>query len=372
MDFRKYFDLDPHFIHLNNAGCAPLTTRALTATTEALKAHAHQGFHWRPQFTQTLIDTKAQIAKFLGTKPDYVAMTPNCATAISTVARGLEFHKDDEILTWDQEYPTNAYIWHRVAKESGAKVVVLDSEKNFEVNLDKMLSKINKHTRVVAISWVQSVAGAITPLKPILEACNKVGAWLVVDAFQGLGCLPFKMSDYPGIVITTGTQKWLCGPLGHGILAFSDDRYLELKPMFEGAMTFGGVDKTDLSKDYIPSAARFEPGTPLILTVIGAAASISCIEEFGLENIREKNITLRDHLLKGLQNQDAKIFGTLNSQNSGPHVTFIPRKNFETCKKNLDHNRISYVTKLNGFRLSPHAFNTIQELDQALECLKGD
>jgi cysteine desulfurase/selenocysteine lyase len=143
-----------------------------------------------------------------------------------------------------------------------------------------------------------------------------------------------------------------------------------LQPMFEGAMSFGGVDQTDLTRSYVASAARFEPGTPLLLTSIAAAASISCFQEFGVENIRSQNILLRNHLIQGLQKLDAKIFGTLDSQNSGPHVTFIPRKNVDDCKRNLDLNHISYVTKIQGLRFSPHAFNSFDDLDRALDCLK--
>ncbi len=371
MDFRSYFQLNNKRIHLNNAGCTPLTTKATQIIQQAAQEHAELGYHARPLFTRRLSESRATIAKFLGTKPDYVAMTQNCATAISTVAHGLSYKKDDEILTWDQEYPSNAYIWHSVAKQYGAKVVVLQSEKNFEMNLDLMLGKINKRTRVVAISWVQSVAGTIIELKPLLKACEKVGAWLVVDAFQGLGVLPFQMSDYPGIIITTGTQKWMCGPFGHGFLAFSDDRYRELNPVLQGAMTFGGSDQTVIDQKPLPSAARFEPGTPLMLTAFAAAASVECLQEFKIEKIRAKNILLRDRLILGLDKLGAEILGTRDSSNSGPHVTFIPRKSLAACEKSLLENQISYVTKAKGFRLSPHAFNTFEEIDQALECFKG-
>lgn len=336
----------------------------------ALHEHADLGFHSVPILTEKFAQARVQTAKFLGTKPEYVAMTQNCATAISIVAHGLEYSTGDEILTWDQEYPSNAYVWHAVARASGAKVVVLQSEKNYEMSLDLLLSKINSRTRVVTLSWVQSVAGTIIPLKPILDACEKVGAWFVVDAFQGLGAIPFQMSDYPGIVVTTGTQKWMCGPLGHAFLAFSDDRYLQLDPVLQGALSFGGSDTTNLNQQLIPSAARFEPGTPLIISAIGAAASLNCLEEFGVDKIFEKNVLLRDHLIRGLDQIDAEIFGTRDSRNSGPHVTFIPRTDVADCTKTLLENKISYVTKLAGLRFSPHAFNTFEELDLALDCLK--
>ena len=371
MDFRNYFDLDKKHIHLNNAGCTPLTKRAAKAILTATQEHSQLGYHAVPKFTKRLAESKLTVANFLGTKPEYIAMTQNCATAISMVAQGLSYKKDDEILTWDQEYPSNAYCWYEVAKKHQAKVVALKSEKNYEMNLDLMLEHINKRTRVVAISWVQSVAGTIIDLKPLLQACEKVGAWLVVDAFQGLGALPFKMSDYPGIVVTTGTQKWLCGPLGHAYLAFSDDRYRELNLILQGALTFGGSDVTIQDPVFLPTAARFEPGTPLLLTAFATAASISCIEEFGIENIRTKNILLRDRLIRGLDELDAQIFGTRDSQKSAPHVTFIPRPSSLECQQSLLEKNISYVTKAGGFRLSPHAFNTEAEIDEALSCFKG-
>lgn len=370
MDFRSYFHIDKNWIHLNNAGCTPLSIRAAEAMHTAINEHSQLGYHGREVLTKKLIDSRNTSAKFFGTKPEHIAMTQNCATAVSIVAQGLKLNANDEILTWDQEYPSNSYAWHAAARAQGAKVITLKSEANFEMNLELMLSKINARTRIVTLSWVQSVAGTIISLKPILDACERVGAWFVVDAFQGLGAIPFKMSDYPGIIITTGAQKWMCGPLGHGYLAFSDDRYRELDPILQGALTFGGSDQTNLNLKFIESAARFEPGTPLILTAIGAAASMECIEEFGIDKIHQKNIALREYLVSGLQKLDAKILGTIDSKKSGPHVTFLPIKSLSACEKSLFENKISYVTKVGGLRFSPHAFNSFEELDIAIDCIK--
>ena len=153
------------------------------------------------------------------------------------------------------------------------------------------------------------------------------------------------------------------GP-GSGVKNPQRDRLLQ------GALTFGGSDQTNLELNFIESAGRFEPGTPLIMTAIGTAASLKALEDFGIEKIQQKNIALRDHLLKGLDRLEAKIFGTRDSKKSGPHVSFIPRKSVAKCEKSLLENKISYVTKVGGLRFSPHAFNTFEELDQALDCLK--
>lgn len=372
-EFRKFFNFDESYIHLNNAGCSPMMIAAQQKIQECIQEQASLGYHARPLAEEKWNLSKKQIAHFVGAKPENLSIGLNCSQLISLIAQGLRLKPNDQILCWDQEYPSNVYPWLAAAKKSGAKLISLESSPNFGIAVEQLISKITKQTRVVALSWIQSFAGSVTPLKPVLDACNRVGAWLVVDVFQGLGTREFQLQDYPGMIVICGSQKWLCGPISVAFMAFEDDRYKELDVLIQGALTYGGGDWLNPNPTYVASAARFESGSGAYSSTLALAANCEVFQSYGLKRIEKEIEVLRDYLVQNLLNKSAIIYGdgdgNTNSSLSGPQLSFVPQKKIDLCIRDLQKHKISYVTKAQGIRFSPHAFNSFSELDLALSCL---
>tara|TARA_B100000579_G_scaffold347823_1_gene301009 strand:+ start:88 stop:1215 length:1128 start_codon:yes stop_codon:yes gene_type:complete len=369
-EFRKILGYRPGQVHLNNAGLAPMTLPAQRAIAEMSELLVTDAFHQVEKMIMQYEEARSSFGKLVGVPGDNVAMTQTCAAAISQVAFGLDLRADDEIIRWDQEYPSNAYPWHAAASQKGAKVEVIPSEKNLELSTDRLLDAINPKTRVVAISWVQYQTGSMTDLKRVSQACRQHDAWLVVDGIQGLGVIPFDMKEMGVDALCGGTHKWLCGPFGHGFLALADGRAQELIPVLQGAITYGTPDEAViLSRSPRPDARRFEPGSPVLLGAVGGAASIEALLEIGIDRINREALRLSNTLSEKLKSIGARILSSPREEGQSPILTVQPAQSLESAATALKKASVAFGVRGGGIRLAPHGFNTEEDLDTVLDAL---
>jgi selenocysteine lyase/cysteine desulfurase len=370
--FRAEFELSPDEVLLNSAGVSPMCRPALAAIERAA-AQLRRGWFALPEVFGDYEGARAVYARLCGARPDDVAMFHTCAAALSQVALGLELRPGDELLIWDQEYPSNAYPWHAAARRSGAVVKVVPSLPGHRLDQERLHAAITPRTRAVAVSWVQYATGAMTELEPLARACHDVGAWLCVDAIQGLGVRPLDLQALGVDAVCGGAHKWLCGPLGHGFLALAPGRAAELEPILQGAMTYGGVEDVehvDPARPPRPDARRFEPGSPLLLAGVGGAAATELCLRLGPQRLGEAALRIAQELADGVQARGAEVLSPLPLQ--VPIVTFVPRGGAAATPalgRALRARRIACAERAGGIRLAPHAFNTREDVARFLQAL---
>ncbi|MBX2988640.1 MAG: aminotransferase class V-fold PLP-dependent enzyme [Bdellovibrionaceae bacterium] len=371
MDFREAFSLDSQWVQLNNAGHGPFTRAAEQAAIDVSRRLASLGAQAIPELYAELTATRSVYADFLGTHVDRIAYTANLASAASLVAWGLPFREGDGILTIDQEYPSNAYIWHSVARARNLKLEVFQSNADTSIHWDAFLARIRPGVRAVVLSWVQYGSGETAPLPAIGEACRRAGAWFVLDGVQGLGALKFDFASTGVDILCGASHKWMCGPAGHGFLAFKDELYLQMTPVLQGAMTFGTPDDAvDPQRSPVATARRFEPGAPAFLMVAAAAASLREIRKVGVEAIERTNRQLSQQLRQGLQARGLTIIGSPDHPGRSSIVTVRPRQDLKMTSEFLLQKKISHAVRAGGIRLSPHAFNTTEEIERVFQAFE--
>lgn len=351
-------------LHLNNAGVSPMTRVAREAGTRILDVML-EGSLGIPALIKEVEDARATFARLVGCARDDLAFFQTCAAAISQVALGFPFRAGDEIVLVDQEYPSNAYPWHRAAERAGARVVVVPSEPDFRVDLGRILAAIGPKTRVVTVSWVQFSTGAVLDLRALADAAHARGAWLVVDAIQGLGVIPFDMAASGADAVCGGTQKWTLGPVGHGFLALAPGRATELFPLMHGAMTYGTPDDpVDPSRPPRTDPRRFEPGTPLALGAVTGAASVELLLGIGIERVQLEALRMADLVADHARERGLEV-RRHEGPVRGPIVTVVPKK--ASSKAMCDALRkegCSVAPRGGGVRVSPHCHNGPQHLER--------
>ncbi len=368
MNFRENFDLKQDLIHFNNAGVTPLSLPCQNAMIEVTQYTAQCGFHGYGSLFPKLDNARATVAKFINVKPEQVAFVYNCSTAISLFAFGIPLKKGDEIILSDQEYPSNRYPWHNRAHRDDLTLTEIKSEPDGKINWDKFISSIGPKTKVIAVSWVQYATGIRAPLKQISEKAKKVGAVVIVDVIQGLGAIPFDFQAEGVDAICCGSHKWLCAQLGHGFLAVTPELGEKVYPLIQGALTFGTPDVPfDAKRSPHKTAARFESGGINVVGALGLAASMDLFDRVGRENIYSAAMNLRQRLIDKLKSQGIKIVGDVSGEQGSPIVTFLPKNPVEDVVKRLTENKISFAQRFGGIRISPHAFNTGEEVDRVCQ-----
>ncbi len=364
MRLRDYFDQTRGLIHLNNAGVTPLSIPCQDAIIAATEYTAQYGFHGYELFFPRLEKARTTVANFINVRPNQIAFVANCSTAISLFAFGLPVKAGDEILISDQEYPSNRYSWHNRAKRDQLKIVEVKSEADGSINWEKFVAAISAKTKIVAISWIQYGTGIRAPLKLISEKAKKVGAVVIVDVIQGLGAIPFDFIAEGVDAICCGSHKWLCGQLGHGFLAVTPELGERVYPFIQGALTFGTPDVPfSADRNPHPTAARFESGGINVIGSLGLAASMDLFTQYGKDKIYQDAMGLRRILIDKLKAKGLKIAAEVKEEEGSPIVTFFPKTPLSEVAARLAEKKISFAQRFGGIRISPHAFNTAEEID---------
>ena len=157
-EFKSHFNIGGDYTHLNNSGQALIPDVNRDVAREWLEKLYREGaFCSNEGWAQTEV-TRKKLAAFIGAAEDEISFFQTTASALSQVASGISLNSGDEILVWDQEYPSNFYPWRRAAERSSAKLIQIESD-SWNTPAEKLLSCVTAKTRVIAVSWVQFQTG---------------------------------------------------------------------------------------------------------------------------------------------------------------------------------------------------------------------
>jgi cysteine desulfurase / selenocysteine lyase len=362
-EFKSQFFYSPDHCNFNNAGHAQIPLVYKNTLKDWLERMHREGALMSMAGWIEVEKARAQLAQFLGADAEETSLQLTTASALSQAAFGIPLQAGDEILTWDQEYPSNFYPWRVAAERSHAKVIQVASD-NFNTPVENILNKMTEKTKVIAVSWVQYQTGAVTDLKKLSEAVKGKNIWLVADVIQGVGVRPFNFHDCGFDIICGGSHKWLCASFGAGFMLVKKERILQLTPIEVGAMTYGNPDTLkSFTLEPKTTAHRFEPGSKAMLEVIAMGEVASLLQSVGIENIFAEACRLANLLRVGL-----KQHGYSLNCVSGPIINFTG-VDIPLIEKKLTEARIAYVKRGPGIRISTHAYNRDEEINYFFKVL---
>lgn len=360
-------------IHLNNAGVGPLSLAARQVLQQFHQDIQERGYffgheNWFMKYDQARQD----IAKFFNCQVEELSYLPNCASAISQAAFAFEVPEKTKIVSFEEEYPSNAYPWVALSREKNLKLVRIPFTDYNLLQEEMLLESIDQETSIVAVSWVQFQNGATCDLEKISQRCREVGARFVVDAIQGIGVIPFDWKKVDIDILCLGTHKWICGALGLGLMISKKENIPQMKPILHGALNYGILnEKTFTDRQPLPDGRRFEPGSPNLAAVLASRESLQLISNYGVEKIHQEAQSLAEYLRQGLVEAGHHLYQPNANKNypSSPIVTFRPRGELKSSFEKLQSHSVSCAQRLDGIRLSPHAFNTKEEIDRVINLL---
>ena len=266
--------------------------------------------------------TRDILKKYLNAKyREEIIFTKGATEAINLVASsyGKKFiNKGDEILITELEHHSNYVPWHFIRKEKGAVIKFAPVNENGEVEIDEIKKLISSKTKIIAITHVSNVTGAIMPIKKIIELAKEKNIPVLIDGTQGAPHLHIDMQDLGCDFYAISCHK-MYGPNGLGIL-YAKKKWLEVLPPYQG----GGGMINEVKKDDITFAempTKFEAGTMQTAEVVAFAESIKFIEKLGIKNIEDhENEVLEYGLEKLRKNNSINIIG--NPINRGSVLCF--------------------------------------------------
>ncbi|MGZ3788720.1 MAG: aminotransferase class V-fold PLP-dependent enzyme [Bacteriovorax sp.] len=360
--YKKEFFRDHKRLHLNNAGLAPISRPARDKVLYWGNRFYEEGFYTDHDYMDDVLHSRTSLSKLIGCDLNEIAFFQSTAGAISQLCFEFPLSSGDEVITWDQEYASNLYPWQEACKRAKACLVIVESEKNLSTPVEKIIEKITGKTKVIALSWVQFLTGARTDIKALSKITREKNIFLFVDIMQGLGLHPFNMKEWGVDAVAGGSHKWLTSPVGVGFLALDMKHMSKIRPHNVGAYTFGTCDDpTDLLCTPKIDALKFEAGSKQVLEITALGASIDLILKTSVSVIEAEVLRLSGKLSSGL-----KDLGFVVHHNQSSIVNFIPRIDSAEKIKSIPCN---FALRGPGIRLSPHAFNTDEDIEKVLKVL---
>ncbi|WP_236254290.1 aminotransferase class V-fold PLP-dependent enzyme [Mucisphaera calidilacus] len=370
---------DPHLfpalsamVHLNHAGVAPVCGPA----AEAMAKYGQEAStlpYSEASWYSDIKDLRSLTARLINARgPDEIAFVPNTSTGLATVARGLDWRRGDQVVITDVEYPANRYPWEDLGR-FGVELVEVKQHADGRIDVEDVCNAITDRTRVVSLSHVQYGSGHRIDLRPISETVHRAGGYLCVDAIQSVGVLPVDVRSMGIDFLAADGHKWMLGPEGAGIFYVHEDLCEMLHPPVVGWLNMvNAQDYGNYEYRFVRDARRFEPGTWNVPGLLGLRAAIGLLLEVGIERVWERVEGLTTRVAEGAAERGYGVFSPrrLESERSGS-VVIEARASEEAgaLVKRLAEQKI-YVALRNGrVRVSPHFYNTPEQIDRLLEAL---
>jgi cysteine desulfurase / selenocysteine lyase len=360
-------------VYLNNASIGPLPERTRLVLEEFNRRRTMPFRLPDRDLFGTLTEGRRLVARLLSVTPGEIALTVNTGFGLAVVARALPLRPGDVILVSDREFPANVYPWMRL-RESGVTMELVPTTPEGWPDEARLLQRLeDPRVRVLAISLVQFSSGYLADLAALSEATRRTGAYLVVDAIQGLGHVPVDLSRIQVDVLACGGQKWLLSPWGSGFLYVRRELIPALDPPVTGWMAFEGTDDLTRLTRYDDTlradARRFELITLPYQDFAGMNASLGLLLELGVERIGRHLRALQEPLVRWAERTGAGIVSPQDSHRSG--ILAIAPAGVEEAFRRLKTARIICSLREGAIRLSPHAYNTVEEMERVAEVLEG-
>ncbi|PCI68808.1 MAG: aminotransferase [Piscirickettsiaceae bacterium] len=356
-NFDKEFNLDDEVMYLNHAAVAPWPVRTEQAVNEFCRENVTIGSKKYANWLTVEARLKKQIATLINASSvGEIALVKNTSEALSFVAYGLDWHKGNNIVTSDEEFPSNMIPWESLANQG--VTVKKTPLKNISDPTAELIKQIDGNTRLLTISSVQYASGLRVDLERLGEACRQKNVLFCIDAIQSIGAFEFDVQRYQVDFVMADGHKWLLGPEGLGLFYCRQASLHKLKlTQFGWHMVedMGNYDATTWEET--KTARRFECGSPNMLSIHALSASIGLLLDVGMETVT-KNVVERGQYVINKVNQNNSLTLLTNPDEHGNNiVVFKPSNNQTDALFNyLTTNNVVCAKRGGGIRFSPHFY----------------
>jgi selenocysteine lyase/cysteine desulfurase len=374
--FRDEFPTLSGITFLNTAFCSPVARSVYEASQAFLDERMASPDGMR-SWEENTEETRALVARLLGTDPGEIAFATSAAMGTNIVAHGLDLGPGDNVVLDDLAYPTDSVLWHHKAEELGFELRKV-SNVNGEVPFHAIEAATDQRTRLVAVSEVSYINGFRYDLQGLAELAHAHGAYLLSDSTQSAGAVRLNVRQTGVDFVACGAYKWLLAPIGVAFFYIKrelQDRFAPLGYGWKQISRYVYSDDQTRAPDvercgFFDDARRYEFASINTPGVYGLRAALQLVEEIGLEWIEERTLHLNQKLRTQLVENGFELFTPFDTESG--ITTFFTEE--ETSLLEYLRDRNVAVTARAGceqVRVSPHFYNTEDEVEQFIHHLVG-
>ena len=373
-----------HLVHLNNAGAAlvPRPVRDAVLRHFALEEELG-GYEAADAQVEPIRQVYADVARLLGASARNVALVQNSTVAFAQAMSAFDLAPGDVVVTSRSDYASNQIMYLSLARRRGVEVVRAPDAPEGGVDPEAVRKLVaRRRPALIALTWIPTNSGLVQPVEAVGRICREADVPYLIDACQAVGQMPLDVGRLHCDYLAATARKFLRGPRGLGFLYVSDrmlksDAHPLLVDMHGASWT--EADSFELT----PDARRFETWEFAHALVLGLGAAARYALEVGLDTAGERARELaqyaRDRLaaLPGVRVLDrgpelcAIVTVAVAGRDTKDIKLELRRRGINTSSPHREDAVIDMDEKRtqSALRISPHYYNTQEEIDTAVEAL---
>jgi kynureninase len=325
---------------------------------------------WEERWWEMPAELGNKIARIIGAPAGTVSMHENVTTAhmvaLSCVPRSVARKR---IVCSALDFPSMIYLY-RAQQAAGFELIVVPGEDDLSVSTERMLAAIDETTAVVAFSQVLFRTSYVMDAAAIARRAREAGAAVILDTYQSAGIVPVDVTALGVDFAVGGCLKWLCGGPGNAFLYTRPDVLKKAQPSFTGWLSRQRPFTFDIGDDEMRGdAMHMMNGTPAIPAYYAALAGLDIIDEVGVDRIRAHSMQLTARLLALVDE-----YGFTSAASRDPHrlagtvAVSVPDAPLVSRTLKAREFIVDYRPPV-GIRISPHFYNTMDEVDRIMAAI---
>jgi cysteine desulfurase/selenocysteine lyase len=365
-ELRELRRLFPHVstrVYLNHAAVSPLSVRVTAAMKEFLEARSSGTIDDYDRSVDLIRRTKENLARLLGASAGEIALTKNTSEGLNIVANGIPWKPGDRVLLNDREFPSNVYPFLNLERRGVEVDFARVTDDRLRVGtLEELLAP---GTRLVSVSHVSFASGHRSDLAGLSALRGRHDLFLCVDAIQSAGVVRIDLGETEVDFLAGGGQKFLMSPLGTGYLYVRRELQDAITPAFVSWLSVKEPwDFLHYDLALAGDASRYEFATPNVVGIAGMNAALETFLEIGVERIEEHVGALVDLLRERLTAPGVGI-EDITSFPPGERAAILTFRlpGGEKLVEQLEERRITVSFREGRVRVSPHFYNTPEEME---------
>jgi kynureninase len=330
---------------------------------------AEQGVRaWANGWWEMPLRVADEIAPLMGASANEVAMVPNVSIGQAAIMSAVDYSgARNKIVMTELDFPSVRYVYDKLAPRLGARIVVVPSDDGgVSIDEDRLVSEIDEHTALVAISHVLFRSAYIMDVEAICRRAHDVGALVSLDAFHSVGVIPVDVKQIGADFLTGGVLKWLCGGPGGCFLYASPDASARSGPALTGWQAHRRPFGFEAEMDYADGAARWLSGTPVIPALYAATEGPRLLRRAGIGAVRAKSLRQTARLIELADERGFETRAPRDPARRGGTVAFDVPHAYEVAQFLLSRDIIVDYRPNAGIRIAPHFYTSDVELERAV------
>jgi cysteine desulfurase/selenocysteine lyase len=362
-------------IFVAHAGVTPLPKCAADAMISYICASCED----HQEFGEVLHDidaTRKLCGDLIGADKSEVALLGPTSLGLSLFANGITWREGDEVVCYQDDYPSNVYPWMALASH-GVRIRHLRPGQPGRITPELVERELSSQTRLVALASCHYLSGWRIDVDAIGELLHERGVLFSVDAIQTLGAFPFRVRfvDF----LSADAHKWMLGPMAIGIVYVAKRNFELCRPTLLGSWNVHSPQfLAQETMRFHETAQRYEPGVLNVAGVYGLQASLEMIEATGLGPISSAILDVRDHLQVILEEMGFEFLSPSRDEplRSGIVTARHPRVAPSGLFAALEREKITASLRMarecgEWLRFSPHFYNTRTEMERIADVLRA-